>query len=160
MQHKPYITKISYCCEAVCDKDFNERGYIVKDYEIIRVKSGSIKVTSGKNVFPVYENQIILLTPGSFCALNNNNRKAEVFLCSFSGRIEYENMKAPLLVRSDGFTEKLIEALLKRSEAEEEKQTVISLLLTELIIAGLSDAISLINEEEHYSRSSKKHYHR
>ena len=121
-----------YCCEARYDPDFVETGRILKEYELLFVREGSITATFNEKVFTVEERQLIIMSPGCFFSLRNNNCEAEVVICSFSCSAESEKFGDAFVIELDKFQANYIDNLIVLAGDKDEISRQILRLTIEL----------------------------
>lgn len=126
------INEILYCCEARYDSDFVETGRILKEYEIIFIRKGSVIATLNGNVFPVYENQLVIVASGCFFSLRNNNCEAEVVIGAFSFRKPPENFDDAVVIELEEMQARYFDRLIVLSGKNDETSRQLLRLMTEL----------------------------
>ncbi len=138
MERTVDIGGILYCREGQYSKGFKEAGYFVKNYEIIYVKSGSLKITVNENVYLLREKSLLFAAPGSFVMVGCNNSDADILNCAFEGKISYDEFQKSRVFKVNALTEKYILNAAQLQLREEEKADQLVRLNIEIFLTALS----------------------
>ncbi len=138
MERTVDIGEILYCREGQYLKGFKEAGYFVENYEIIYVKSGSLKITVNENVYLLREKSLLFAAPGSFVMVGCNNSDANILNCAFKGKISYDDFQKSRIFKVNALTEKYILNAVRLQFRKEEKAAQLVRLNIEIFLTALS----------------------